>query len=88
MCDLGFILLRILRPWNSNSSFTETCIDLKKEKEDSVINLLTGESRAFFEKSKEESKTMFNAESLDDKERHAWENYVKEMLEFYIDSIG
>jgi hypothetical protein len=50
MSDLGFILLRILRPWNSRSDFTDACTEktsLDKGHISSLIEELTAESRNF-----------------------------------------
>jgi hypothetical protein len=56
MCDLGFILLRILQPWNSKSAFTEACLaEENKDAADDLIETLTAESRCFFARNKAES---------------------------------
>ena len=50
MADLGFILLRILRPWSSQSDFTNACIEKTtsdKGKTSNLIETLTAESRNF-----------------------------------------
>lgn len=87
MSDLGFILLRILRPWSSRSDFTEACIEKTSVDKGHISNLIeefTAESRNFMSRSAPQKEM----ECLEEEERLVWNDYAREMIEFYVDLVG